>query len=179
MIIGFIYVCPGSRPVTMNHFVAALDAVLEEEIVAGGSPRWNAVKATCRKIRQNSANPTLATSARTIVCTVESCVNHASDAKAVAFRREKAFSSFHEVATIVLPLYWEAMIASVGDPLIDYLFTQSVNQKIFDAVFEKAVEVGKVEETLSTPALNEAERNVLRYIRSFCLDEEISRIRER
>ena len=118
---------------------AALDAVLKDEIVAGGSPRWNL---TCRNAGQNCVNSMIATLTCTTVSTVESYVNRQSDARTVVFAAKNHFlSSTKYQQSLILPLYWEAIFASVGDLSIDHFYAQLVNRKIFDAVFEKTVEL--------------------------------------
>ena len=110
-----------------------------------------------------ASTPAVTTAALLIVSAIESCVSGISDAKSVAFRREKAFALFHEVAITVLPLYWETILLSVGDVNADRLFTQSVNQKVFDAVFGKRMTGGDVRDELA-PSMSDTETNALRYM---------------
>ena len=155
----------------MEDFIEAITCLCEETIVLAGAPRAIVMKQLSSKVKSSLDDPKVRENAEGIVSVINSCVQRGLKKKTISFQREESSLAFQEAALTSLPPLWDRIFdfTLLQIESSDPIFSQSMNLRLFDAIFERQLRFrfGKEGDSASKACErepNETERNILRYM---------------
>ena len=126
------------------------------------------MKQLSSKVKSSLDDPKVRENAEGIVSVINSCVQRGLTKKTITFQREQSSLAFQEAALTTLPPLRDRIFTLLEIECSDLIFSQSMNQRLFGAIFERQLRFrfGKEGDSAAKACErepNEAERNILRY----------------